>query len=126
MNKALNIIIESGAKPVLIQSTALMQSNFHDCFFKHIKLRQPYNAKQCRFYWNQSKEEQWFDNLFYKMKIKHPELIIINPKKVQCPNNMCKADINGIPIYRDAGHITDYASYQFGFLYLKKWGNPLS
>lgn len=41
-------------------------------------------------------------------------------------NDICKADINGVPVYRDAGHITDYASYQFGFLYLQKFANPLT
>lgn len=38
---------------------------------------------------------------------------------------ICKADINGVPVYRDVGHITDYASYQLGTLYLQKFSNPL-
>ncbi|MCE0721636.1 MULTISPECIES: acyltransferase family protein [Legionella] len=122
LDKALSIIINSGAKPVLIQSTALMQNNFHDCFFKHIKLRKSYNSHECEFTYY---EDQWFNKLFSKMKSKYPQLIIIDPKKVQCEQNTCKADINGIPIYRDVGHITDYASYQLGMLYLQKFPNPL-
>ncbi len=126
LDKALKIIIVSGAKPILIKTTALMPANFHDCFFKHIKLRQPYNSEQCSFHLTQSEREQWVERLFAKMKVKYPELIVIDPKTVQCQNNICKADINGIPIYRDAGHITDYASYQFGILYLHQFDNPLS
>ena len=125
LDQALEIIAHSGAKPILIKSTAVMQDNFHDCFFKHIKLRQSYNPEQCSFHLVESDGEQWFDALFDKMKIKYPELTLIDPKKVQCQNNLCKADINGIPVYRDVGHITDYASYQFGTLYLQQFANPL-
>jgi len=123
LDKALTLISASGAKPVLIKTSALMQANFHDCFFKHIKFRQPYDAKQCSFALAHS--DAWFDQLFNKMKIKYPQLILIDPKKVQCQHGRCQADINGVPIYRDVGHITDYASYQFGTLYLQKFHNPL-
>lgn len=125
LDKALQIITASGATPIVIETSALMQENFHDCFFKHIKLRQQYNSEQCSFKLTSSDGEQWFEALFDKMKIKYPKLILIDPKTVQCQNNKCKADINGVPIYRDAGHITDYASYQLGTLYLQKFENPL-
>ncbi|KTC91092.1 acyltransferase family protein [Fluoribacter dumoffii] len=122
LDKALSIIIASGAKPVLIHSTAIMQNNFHDCFFKHIKLRKSYTPHDCDFSF---KEEQWFNHLFKKMKSKYPHLIVIDPKKVQCMHNRCQADIDGVPVYRDVGHITDYASYRLGELYLQKYSNPL-
>lgn len=125
LDKALNIIVVSGAKPVLIKTTALMQKNFHDCFFKHIKLHQPYDPNQCNFDEPQSASEEWFTQLFDKMQAKYPQLIVIDPKKVQCNHGRCKADVNGIPVYRDVGHITDYASYQFGKQYLKEYNNPL-
>jgi peptidoglycan/LPS O-acetylase OafA/YrhL len=126
LDNALEIITASGAKPVIVKTTALPQGNFKDCFFKHIKLRQPYNSELCSFNVTRLDGERWFDALFEKMKTKYPTLILIDPKLVQCQNNKCKADINGIPVYRDAGHITDYASYQFGTLYLQKFANPLS
>jgi len=123
LDKALSIIIASGAKPVLIKTTAVSDENQHDCFFKHIKLHQSYDAKQCRF---RPKNEQWISNLFAKMKNKYADLVVIDPKDVYCNKSQCEAEINGIPIYRDMGHITDYASYQLGALYLKTLGNPLT
>lgn len=125
VNQALKIIIDSGAIPVLIKTSALMQQNSHDCFFKHIKLRQKYHPEACSFNQTASIKDRWFDDLFKKMKVKYPQLILIDPQKVQCAHNLCPAEINGIPIYRDAGHITDYASYQFARLYLQKFKNPL-
>ncbi|MGC1182532.1 acyltransferase family protein [Legionella sp.] len=125
LDKALALITGSGAKPVLINTNALMEKNFHDCFFKHIKLRKSYEPGHCNFKLILTDADQWISQLFGKMKIKYPQLIFIDPKKVQCERDICKVDINGIPVYRDAGHITDYASYQFGQQYLKKFSNPL-
>ncbi|MGL5743001.1 MAG: acyltransferase family protein [Legionella sp.] len=122
LDKAIAQIIHSGAKPVLIKSNAFMQENVHDCFYKHIKLRTAYTTQECDFKFY---ENQWFNQLFAKMKIKYQQLILIDPKKVQCTQGTCKADINGVPVYRDLGHLTDYASYQLGTLYLKKYHNPL-
>lgn len=124
LDKALALITTSGAKPVLIKTSALMQENFHNCFFKHIKLRKPYDPNQCSF--NQAlSDDPWFEQLFDKMRIKYPQLILIDPQKVQCNKRRCKADVDGVPVYRDGGHITDYASYQFGKQYLKEFNNPL-
>ncbi|KGP64333.1 acetyltransferase [Legionella norrlandica] len=126
LDRALNIIVSSGAKPVLIKSTAVAQKNLHNCFFKHIKLRQNYNSEQCHFILTLSDNEVWLNQLFVNMQKKYPQLILIDPKEVQCQGMICYSDLNGIPIYRDEGHITDYASYQFGYLYLQKLGNPLT
>ncbi|KTD59156.1 acyltransferase family protein [Legionella shakespearei] len=125
LDKALQQIVASGAKPVLIKSTATTNGNVHDCFFKHVKLRQPYDSSQCTFPIQLSENERWIYGLFAEMKVKYPQLILIDPKKVQCKNGECNAGLNGIPVFRDEGHITDYASYQFGALYLKEFGNPL-
>lgn len=127
LDKAINIIISSGAKPVIMKTTALMKAaNSQDCFFKHIKFHQPYDPKVCSVPNTLSNGELWFNALFAKMKAKYPQLVLIDPKDVQCQDNQCRADINGIPVYRDAGHITDYASYQYGKLYLERFGNPLN
>lgn len=125
LDQALQIITESGARPILITSTPVMPEKLHDCFFKHIKQHQSYHPEQCNFNNQLSLNEQWFANLFAVMMVKYPKLIIIDPRKLQCSDKICKADLNGIPIYRDAGHITDYASYQFGEMYLERYKNPL-
>jgi peptidoglycan/LPS O-acetylase OafA/YrhL len=124
LDKALEIITASGAKPVLIKATASTPENLHDCFFQHVKQRTNYRPEQCDFNL-QTSAEFWLNNLFKEMQKKYPQLIVIDPKKVQCLNNRCKADINGVPVFRDIGHITDYASYQFAKLYLQQYKNPL-
>lgn len=122
LDEALQIIIASGSKPILLKSIAVHDS--YTCFFNHIKQRSTYDPKQCDFdlstHW-----QSWQDDLFSRMKNKYAQLIIIDPKKVQCPKGRCQAEINGIPVFRDSGHITDYASYHLATRYLHRYKNPL-
>ncbi|BCA95387.1 hypothetical protein TUM19329_17480 [Legionella antarctica] len=123
LDHALRIIIASGSIPVLIKSIQL-GVNSRDCFFDHIKRRGKYNPELCEFSIS-LKEQQWQNDLFLRMKNKYAQLVIIEPKKVQCPRGRCTADINGVPVFRDTEHITDYASYQFARIYLQHYQNPL-
>jgi peptidoglycan/LPS O-acetylase OafA/YrhL len=125
LNRALKIIIDSGAKPVLIKSTAAMQPDMQHCFFRHIQLRRAYHSESCSFLLQKNEDEQWLDALFKELAHQYPQLVVIDPKRLQCPKGRCRADINGIPMYRDAGHITDYASYQLGSIYLQRYVNPV-
>jgi peptidoglycan/LPS O-acetylase OafA/YrhL len=125
LEKGIQQIIASGARPVIIGSNAIMPPNFHKCFFKYIKEDKPYDPNECSFDLVLSEANKRLNLLFERMQNKYPQLIFIDPIKVQCINGHCNVGINGVPVYRDVGHITDYASYQFGELYLKQFSNPL-
>lgn len=124
LDNGLRLIIDSGAIPVLIKSIAPTHGNPHECFFEHIKNHSQYKPELCEFNLKQE-EQQWFDELFSKMKNKYPQLVVIDPQKVLCPKGRCKVDIHGVPIFKDEGHITDYASYYLAQTYLEHYKNPL-
>ncbi|KTD79190.1 acyltransferase family protein [Legionella waltersii] len=125
LNEALQRIIDSGAKPVLIKSIAVSsKDNPYTCFYEHIKFRTKYNSENCDYQYD-PKEQEWLDHLFASLQKKYKQLVVIDPKLVQCPQGLCKADIEGVPLFRDGDHINDYASYQWGDIYLKKFVNPL-
>lgn len=124
MRKSLDMIIKSGATPVIIKTIYTMPENYTDCFYQHIKLREKYIPNSCnRPTWD-GDEKEWFSQLFVKLQQNYPTLIVIDPKDAQCSGHLCKTDLNGIPVYRDVGHLTDYASHEFGLEYLKRIGNP--
>ncbi|OJY24626.1 MAG: acyltransferase [Legionella sp. 40-6] len=126
LDRALNIIVQAGSRPIILDTTAIMEKNFHECFYRHIKQRQPYDSRQCQFNLRLGEGDIWMIRLFQKMQAKYPQLVIIDPKQVQCELGICKADLDGVPVYRDVGHITDYASYHLGTSYALQHANPLT
>lgn len=123
LEKALQKIIASGAKPVLIKPTAYIDANLHDCFFRHFKRHSIYNPNECNFSLH-VEEHRWINTLFAEMKKLYPQLIIIDPKKAQCVQGACIAALDGVPVFRDREHLTDYASYALAKRYLKQYKNP--
>lgn len=124
LENALQLIIATGARPVLIKSIAASpKGNPYRCFFNHIKKHELYNPEQCD-YMVPPTYQDWVNTTFAKLKEKYPELIIIDPELVLCTNNKCKADINNVPVFRDESHLTDYASYHLGKSYLERYNNP--
>lgn len=125
LNNALQLIINAGSRPVLIKAIALRpKGDPYRCFLNHIKHNKPYEAGECD-YTIPSGHQSWIDSVFAKMQLKYPQLIVIDPQKVLCDENQCKADINNLPVFRDAAHLTDYASYELAKRYLKHYKNPL-
>ena len=127
--EALGIIIQSGATPVVIKAVAPMPADVNECLSRRIKFRDmmgsPEDSSKCASMMWAEDPKTWFEPLFIKLKQEFPSLIVIDPKDVQCAEGSCLAAIDGVPVYRDIGHITDFASTQLGELYIKRYGNPL-
>ncbi len=121
---SLEIVEQSGATPVLLKSNIVMPEGANDCLYRTIKLRNTIEDQQCATSVAQPEENPWLVQLFKDAKLAHPNLLIIDPKDVQCSGGQCKLLIDGLPIYRDIGHITDFASKAMGSLYLQAKGNP--
>lgn len=124
LHEALDLIVSTGATPIILKATATMPEHFQECFFSRFKLRSAASNDECGVL-ERSKQSGWFDELFVRLKKKYPSLVVVDPKEVQCGGDKCMVDLNGVPVYRDVGHITDYASRKFGEMYLEKLGNPL-
>lgn len=124
LQDALNVIIASGAKPVIITTVYAMPTGYMECHRSRTIARGPYSVNDCDTPRPRTEDDTYIKNLFAQMKMEYPALTLIDVKDVQCPNGSCLSEINTIPVYRDVGHITDYASYHFGQDYLKKFGNP--
>ena len=129
IRKALDIIVESGATPVLLENTLPMPEGINTCLLQQVKLRGLMGSVEqsslcATAPWSGAKEPV-LEQLFNDLKAEYPDLIVIDPKIVQCKDAACMTTVDGLPVYRDIGHVTDYASYKFGEMYLKRFGNPL-
>lgn len=130
MNKAvrdaLKIIIDSGARPVFISTIFPMPQGYQECISRQAANREKLTDSACSAPRLRTSEDDYIAALFTQLKEEYPSLIFIDPKDVQCPNGECISQLDSIPLYRDVGHLTDYASYRFGSIYLKSFGNPFN
>jgi peptidoglycan/LPS O-acetylase OafA/YrhL len=124
VREALDRIVHTGAIPVLLKSPAPMPQDYETCFYRAFKLRERHPANSCTPHWPSDEASLWFDGMFERLKVNFPSLVIIDPKDAECAQYACVAELDGAPVYRDAGHLTDYASYVLAQRYLQRVGNP--
>lgn len=129
MRNALDVITQTGATPVIIKAVQTMPPGVNECLSQHLKMRgikgSPEVSAGCVSTPENPREGSWFETLFLQLKRDYPSIRFIDPKNVQCVQNVCKTVLEGVPVYRDVGHITDFASRRFGEQYLQTFGNPL-
>ncbi|MBE1160418.1 acyltransferase [Dyella sp. 7MK23] len=123
---ALDIITATGAVPVVIKGAPVMPPDFEGCFYQHFKLREKTGGTDCTLSSNKNQTEIWYDQLFERLKTRYPSLVLIDPRLVQCSGATCMTTYQGVPIYRDTGHMSDYGSYQLGQRYLQTQPNPFT
>lgn len=129
IRQALNIIKESGAAPIFIKGMYPMPPGVNECLLQRYILRGEMGSiersESCKRVARVDVEDPWISSVFARLQVEYPNLLLIDPKDIQCDSDTCETTVNGIPLYRDIGHMTDYASYTFGETYLSKFGNPL-
>lgn len=126
LEQAVQYIIESGARPVIFEESFSDPINGDNlCFYRSIKLHQEH-FKQCSTLISQGDNNPEMREILIQLQHKFPQLIVIDPKIVQCPNGICPAAMNGLPIYEMTSHLNDFASYKLGRDYLKVKGNPFT
>ena len=126
LRNAMNIIVSSGARPVLIKTIFGMPQGYQECINRREISRADFSSSDCNALRSRGHEDEYVASLFEKLKADYPTLIIIDPQDIQCQHGKCISQIDSVPVYRDVGHLTDYASYRLGQMYLKEFDNPFS
>lgn len=129
MRNALDLIVGTGAIPVIIKAVEPMPPGVNECLSQHLKMRELMGSTgasaRCVSMPQSPSDASWFEGLFVQLKRDYPSIRFIDPKAVQCEQGVCKTVLDGVPVYRDIGHVTDFASHRFGEEYLQAFGNPL-
>ncbi|MGO4746338.1 acyltransferase family protein [Serratia quinivorans] len=124
LRKSLDIIVKSGSVPVIMKEIYTRPEGYETCLKEKVVLRQEYTHGECNSQeWSQS-NMGWFDKKFIELQKDYPSLIVIDIKDAQCAGNKCKTEIDGVSIFRDVGHLNDFAAYKLGEIYLRSNGNP--
>lgn len=62
---------------------------------------------------------------FSELKLEYPEVVWVETDKLMCDKIRCVTEMDGIPLYKDSGHLNDRGSRLLGEKWLARFGNPL-
>lgn len=117
LSRSISAIKDTGAKVAIFMPIAEGNGeNLYECFYRHLD-----DPTACHIPRIASQERLSYVN---KQLSTVDEVIVIDPKKSQCSNEICTTSKNGIPMYTDSHHINECASKRLAIDYLAKHKNP--
>ena len=124
MAKTLDRILEQGSIPVIIKGTPYFSDDISSCALNNLRFSLDQDCRMTRD--DYLEDYQRWSALLADLKLRFPEIIIIDPASVMCDADYCYSEMNGLPLYRDAGHLNYPGSEFVGRMYLEKFENPFS
>ena len=116
--ETLQIIVDSGAIPVMIADTPTLAGKSPKCPIK----KELFNTKlNCDIFHHSNK---LFNELIGSLSNEFPQLVTIRPQLLMCDAENCKMDLNGVPLYRDEDHLNKIGSKLLGYIFLESTRNP--
>lgn len=122
VNDSIELVYKNGAKPILVIGSPKIKKYDQTCPVKKDMYGLSINCNIDRVE-HEAHFSKWKQDV-EKIKANYPNLTIIDPTAVMCNKKECFSELNGIPLYKDRGHLNSIGANLIGELYLKKYGNP--
>jgi len=124
MRETLQMIIAAGSTPVLIKGNPTFKYDVSDCTLNNLRFglnngcSMPRDEFDAYFRdWSQFVEQ---------LQEQFNQLVVIDPAKVMCDDEWCYSELDGLPLYKDSGHLNYEGSKLIGRLYIEQFGNPFT
>jgi|TARA_R110002073_G_scaffold11861_4_gene53438 peptidoglycan/LPS O-acetylase OafA/YrhL len=117
-------IVEAGSVPVLIRDNPTAPDELFNCSRRKLL---PFYDEPCEFPREEMDEAHAYANeLIDELEAMHPEVMVIDPNAIICAEDVCRTELDGVPIYRDDDHLNRIGSETLGEVYIRELGNPFS
>lgn len=118
LGSTLEVIIRSGAVPIVIEDTPTLLGKSPKCPLK----KELFNsALQCDI---KRIDNIMFNEILAELKLGFPSLIIMKPHTLYCQGASCSMSLKGLPLYRDDDHLNENGAKLLAEEYLTQIGNP--
>lgn len=120
LDRAIELVERSGAKPLIIKGMPKVQELDQNCPLR----KEMFGDLDCGFDRKIHDEhfKQW-NEMLRRLEAKHKDLVVIDIEPYFCDTEKCYLDRNGTPLYIDQKHINYVASGEVGKWYIKTNGN---
>lgn len=115
LKNTIDYIHRTGSHVILIEDTPGTGNLKHTCPIKKELFNKALNCAATTY------PNTWFSELLSRQD--STRFTAINLKETLCDDDLCAIDINGVPLYRDSGHLNRIGSELIGELFLQKHGN---
>lgn len=118
LKKTILSIIQSGAKPIIINDNPILMDVDVNCHLRSFK-------KSCNFprIKHDSDFTEW-QRMLIELQKSFPSLIVIDFTDIICNKEECFSSLQNTSLYRDQQHLTYEGSSILGKIYLQKHTNP--
>ncbi len=109
---------------VVLQTIPGLPTSLHDCSLKNERFRYSHD---CSFAVERHEAQvAGVGAFFQELKADFPEVVWVDPALIMCEGGRCATEIDGVPLYKDGGHLNDVGSRLLAQKWLARFGNPLN
>lgn len=123
MRDAIELARASSPHVVVLTTIPLLETGLHDCtlraerFGRALNCVMPAEAHRAKTF----QVSRFFDRL----KQEFPDVVWVEADRLLCDARRCLTEMDGLPLYKDDGHLNDTGSRLLAKKWLAQFGNPL-
>lgn len=108
---------------IVVPSVPSLNDGLYDCSMRAERFKRQLDCTMpVLTYLNESAGIRGF---FAILKKEFPDVVWINVDELLCDRTKCITELDGIPLYKDRGHLNDVGSRLLAKKWLARFGNPL-
>jgi hypothetical protein len=124
LSREIDAIADAGARPVIFRDSPTAGRDMSQCVVSRARGWMPSdtdcNIPVAEVLGREKAENEVID----RIKGRHPDMIVIDPREVLCGENECLTEIDHLAVYRDSNHINEKAARDLAERYIALQGNP--
>lgn len=124
MRAAIKEASSAAQKVLVLQTVPGLPAGLYDCSLRNARFGL---SNDCSLAMDLYKIQVAEVNKFFEeLKKEFPEVIWVDPALIMCETDRCLTEIDGLPLYKDGGHLNDAGSRLLASKWIQKFGNPLN
>jgi hypothetical protein len=124
MAAVIQAVIAAGSTPVVFKDNAYYEPDRSHCIL-HKRRGWIAESQDCSIPLGFMEKTQGpVDRAIDGIQARHPELLVVDPKRIMCNSQECVTYMGNMALYKDGNHINSKASAMLSTEYIERIGNP--
>lgn len=124
LEEAIQAARTAGSRVIVFTTIPILSPGLHDCGLRNLRFG---HETDCTIPLDQHVQGTADATaVFENLKKQFPDVVWVDPARVMCDGVRCATEIDGLPLYKDEGHLNDMGARLLAQKWLERFGNPLS